>query len=407
MADTYDLVILGGGCAGLSLAMALAAEGERCPRTLIIESRAEYTNDRTWCYWKDASSGEPYSTRHSWQTMQVTHAGQSVSLDCGATPYQMVEAQDFYAAAQTLIDQQPNIALRLGASVIGEPSFIGSGNDVWRIRTNAGNVTARSIVDTRAPQQPRLDGATLWQSFYGREVECSVAVFNPLSLDLMNFLPPNTRDVPFVYVLPITPTRALIEVTIFGAMPLKPEALCARLDVAIAERVGSAPFKTLRSEHGILPMGLAQKSTGRSATNLHKKPEPTHKSYVRVGVMAGGARPSTGYAFQRIQCWADNCAHALVSDGHPIGHQPDPLPLRLMDQIFLDVLRANPSRGGAIFFSLFSRADPARVIRFLSGDAGLIDSLAVIAAMPVLPFVKAALAMTRRGVRISEVQNAV
>ena len=76
-----------------------------------------------------------------------------------------------------------------------------------------------------------------------------------------------------------------------------------------------------------------------------------------------------------------------------------------MDRNFLDLLRADPSRGGALFFSLFSRADPARVIRFLSGDAGVVDSLAVVAAMPVSPFVRAALAMARRRGRISQAEG--
>ena len=390
MSDAFDLVILGGGCAGLSLSMALAAHGGRCPRTLVIESRTEYTNDRTWCYWSDRSAPVPYQIRHRWQTMRVAHAGQSVSLDCGSTPYHMVAAQDFYTAAQTLIDRQPNMALMRGTSVVAEPSRNG---DVWNIRTSSGNVTARSVVDTRPPQLPRRDGATLWQSFYGKEIECSAAVFDPVSMDLMNFLAPDARDVPFVYVLPVTPTRALVEVTVFGATPLAFQALSTRLEAAIAQRVGDAPFTTLRSEHGILPMGL------------NEAPMSAHKSCVRVGVMAGGARPSTGYAFQRIQRWADECAHALVSRGHPVGHQPDPRPLRVMDRIFLDVLRANPSRGGALFFSLFSRVDPARVIRFLSGDAGVVDSIVVVAAMPVSPFVSAAIAMTRRRSRISEVDG--
>jgi len=392
MSEVFDLAILGGGCAGLSLSMALAAQGVRCPRTLVIESRTEYTNDRTWCYWKDSNARAPYPTRHRWQTMRVVHAGQSVSLDCGATPYQMVAAQDFYASAQALIDRTPNLALRLGTSVVGE---LGHSGGVWNIRTSAGNVRARSVVDTRPSQRPRRDGATLWQSFYGHEIECSAAVFDPLSLDLMNFLAPDARDVPFVYVLPVTPTRALVEVTVFSATPLAPEALSARLDAAVAQRVGGAPFATVRSEHGILPMGLNQ------------APGSADKSHVKVGVMAGGARASTGYAFQRIQSWAGECADALVRCGHPVGHRPDPLPLRVMDRIFLDVLRANPSLGGALFFSLFSRTDPARVIRFLSGDAGVVDSLVVVAAMPVLPFVGAALAMARRRGRIREVRGVV
>ncbi|MCY7319127.1 MAG: hypothetical protein LH617_10460, partial [Ramlibacter sp.] len=228
-------------------------------------------------------------------------------------------AQDFYATAQASIDRQPNITLRQGLSVVGEPS---RNDGVWNIRTSAGDVTAGSIVDTRPPQLPRRDGATLWQSFYGQEIECSAAVFDALSLDLMNFLAPNARDVPFVYVLPVTATRALIEVTVFGAMPLAPRELGARLEAAVAQRVGNAAFTTLRSEHGILPMGLTE------------SPRSAHKSCVKVGVMAGGARPSTGYAFQRIQRWAGECAQALVSYGLPVGHRPDPFPLRMMDRSF-------------------------------------------------------------------------
>jgi len=390
MSEGFDLVVLGGGCAGLSLSMALAAQRGRCPHTLVIESRAEYTNDRTWCYWKDRSAPDKYRAQHCWQKMRVANAGQDVLLDCGGTPYQMLAAQDFYAAAQALVAQQPNMALRLGTSVIGEPNH---SNGLWNIRTSSGNVSARSVVDTRPSQLPRRDGATLWQSFYGHEIECSAAVFDPSSLDLMDFLAPDARDVAFVYVLPVTPTRALIELTVFGATPLAPRELSARLDSAITQRVGNEPFAIVRSEHGILPMGLNEAAISGDM------------SFVKVGVMAGGARPSTGYAFQRIQRWADECALALLRTGQPVGHQSDPLPLRVMDQIFLDVLRAEPKRGGAIFYSLFSGADPARVIRFLSGTASVGDSLAVVAAMPVLPFLKAALAMTRRLGRLREAER--
>jgi lycopene beta-cyclase len=47
----YDLIILGGGCAGLSLARRLSELGEDCPQTVILESRSSYTDDRTWCFW--------------------------------------------------------------------------------------------------------------------------------------------------------------------------------------------------------------------------------------------------------------------------------------------------------------------------------------------------------------------
>ena len=381
VSDDFDLVIIGGGCAGLSLAMALAAHGERCPRTLVIEPRIEYTNDRTWCYWLDRSMAAHCPVEKSWQSMRLVYGGLSVSLDCGTTPYQMLAARDFYAMARHSIAQQPKMALRQGVSVIGEPNRHGDG---WRLSSSAGELTARSVVDTRPSQRPRLDGAVLWQSFSGQEIECSAAVFEPSSLDLMNFLEPDPRHVAFVYVLPISSRRALVEVTVFGAAPLERRELGALLEAAIAERVGAAPFTTLRREHGILPMGLID------------TPRQRHPGCVKVGVMAGGARASTGYAYQRIQQWASECAGALVSRGRPVAHRPDPWPLRWMDRVFLEVLRAEPSRGASLFFSLFSRTDPARVIRFLSGRADVVDSLQVIAAMPVAPFVRAAIALARR-----------
>jgi len=287
-----------------------------CRCTLVVEARSAYSNDRTWCFWGDPSVAAPYPTRHHWQTLRVANAGNSVLLDCGSTPCQRAAAQDFYAAAQALIDRQPSVTLSLGTAVIGEPSHSGG---VWSIRTPSGFITARSLVDTRPPLLPRHNAATLWYSFYGQEVECSAAVFDPSSLDLMNFLAPDPRHVPFVYVLPVTPTRALVEVTVFGARPLSPLELSPRLQAAVAERVGGAPYTTLRREHGVLPMGL------------NETPRSAHQSFVRVGVMAGGARPSTGFAFQRIQRWSVECALALVNSGHPVGHQPDPLPLRWMD----------------------------------------------------------------------------
>ena len=387
MAETFDLVILGGGCAGLSLSMALAAQGRACPRTLVIESRTEYANDRTWCYWADPAGPENFPVQQRWRTMRVVHAGQSVSVDCGSTPYHMLTAQDFYATALASIGRQPNIGLKRGTAVIGEPSHA---SGVWQIRTTSGDLAARSVVDTRPAHLPRLHGATLWQSFYGQEIECSAAVFDPLSMDLMNFLAPNRQDLRFSYLLPVTPTRALVEVTVFGAAPLAPRMLCAQLEAAVAQRVGSASFTVLRHEHGILPMGL------------NASPKLTHKSWAKAGLMAGGARPSTGYAFQRIQRWAGECARALVTAGHPIGHRPDPLPVRLMDRIFLDVLRADPGRGAALFFSLFGSTNPARVIRFLSGNGGIIDGLAVVKAMPIAPFLGAAFAMARRRGRPGE-----
>ena len=49
----FDYVIIGGGCAGLSLAYELEVHKKLENKTLaIIEPRNEYKRDKTWSFWK-------------------------------------------------------------------------------------------------------------------------------------------------------------------------------------------------------------------------------------------------------------------------------------------------------------------------------------------------------------------
>ena len=113
-----------------------------------------------------------------------------------------------------------------------------------------------------------------------------------------------------------------------------------------------------------------------------------HPTYVRVGLTAGAARPATGYAFQRIQNWAIQCASALSIGGLPITHVQDSFLLRKMDDIFLNVIRNNPELGPDLFVDLFSKVDGRKLVRFLSDKGQFLDYLAIVRAMPASPFLK-------------------
>ena len=49
----FDYIIIGGGCAGLSLAFELDIHSKLKDKSLaIIEPRNEYKKDKTWSFWK-------------------------------------------------------------------------------------------------------------------------------------------------------------------------------------------------------------------------------------------------------------------------------------------------------------------------------------------------------------------
>jgi lycopene beta-cyclase len=368
-----DLLILGGGCAGLSLGVALANLPASCPRTLILERRTHYIHDRTWCFWKHANTAYHPLVQHGWEKMRLTLGAETLHVACGDTPYHMLPSHRFYAAAQQTIMASAHVELQLGSAIVSAPQ---KANGIWQVETEAGTVRATHVIDTRPALLPCVDGATLWQSFAGVEVETTADRFDPTQVELMNFLQPHPDFIAFMYVLPTTPQRALLEMTRFSIHPYAPESLEEALMSEVARHTRGATYSIIHRENGILPMG-----------NRHARPT-RDPSFSHVGLYAGAARPSTGYAFQRIQHWASACAAQLATGKSPCGHARDPLLRRAMDHLFLQVIRANPIAAPALFMGLFRHVAPARMIRFLSDRASLRDYFALICALPAGIFLR-------------------
>ena len=369
----YDLIILGGGCAGLSLAMRLAAQGDRCPRTLVLEARSAYADDRTWCFWDDGSMWLHHLVRHSWRSMTITTPDQATTADCGAMAYRMLPSGAFYAEALARIALNDRIDIILGSPVTAKPEKV---HDAWRISTDDCVGTARWVIDTRPSRRPRTGDATLWQSFSGHEVVCERAIFDPERTDLMDFSESRRGRIAFTYILPTSTTSALIETTIFDPEPFDQVAMAPGLASATERCLGNAAYTVNRTEHGVLPMG--------------GQPVPINadRSFITVGLHAGAARPSSGYAFRRIQTWAEECASELLAGGAPQGHRRDPLLLQAMDGLFLSVLDANRELAPWLFHALFAKADTQRVIRFMSDQGTIADYIAMAATLPTGLFLR-------------------
>jgi len=377
-----DLLILGGGCAGLSLALRLAEQSGQCGSVLVIEARPVYTNDRSWCFWRLRPHRYEPLVRKAWPSAAVRSASGAAYIDCARTPYQLLEASAFYDYARAVIAGNDNVDLRTGVSVLVPPRPVAGG---WRVETSVGGLTAAQVIDTRPPGQPMPGDAVLWQSFFGEELVCERQVFDPGCVLLMDFTDDVLGAVAFTYVLPLTPDRALIETTVFDPQPRGPVELALRQQQAVQRLSDGARTRAVRNEAGILPMGMS------------RQPPSLGRGHLRAGLMSGAARPATGYAFQRIQRWADACSAALQRGDPPQGHAADPLLTRLMDRLFMQVLRSQPERGAALFTRLFSRTDTARVIRFLSDEGTLADRIAIARALPAGLFLSQLLRPTRRG----------
>jgi lycopene beta-cyclase len=199
-------------------------------------------------------------------------------------------------------------------------------------------------------------------------------LFDPGCVELMDFSESSAGRILFLYVLPFSKSKALVEATVFGPEPLKKEDLEDSFGLLVKKRLHGFPYSSGRREHGILPMGVPLEK---------QRKDP---GFIRAGLMAGAARPSSGYAFQRIWRWSKECAIALTRSCPPISHPEDPPIIRSMDTLFLHMLCSRPELAPHLFFSLFSKVEPARVARFMSDHASFADCIAIMASLPPVPF---------------------
>ena len=371
--SAYDLIIIGGGCAGLSLASNLAKLPGAVPKVLVLEQRLQYGNDRTWCFWDTANAACKSLVTHAWPTFRIKDKQQAHAYDALKHPYLMLASDVFYNQALADIDRCSNTQLLLGEEIIGSAVKV---NQAWLVKTASGEYSAKWLVDTRPHPDMVESDSVLWQSFFGQEIELHEAHFDADQCVLMDFDDGFANGLAFVYFLPTSAKQALIEYTVFSEHRYNKEALQPMLMQAVAQYTDQMAHRVVREESGVLPMG-------NKRIRAHQDP-----SYVFSGLHAGGARPSSGYAFQRIQAWAQACAVSLVGQNRLLPFAKDKWLQRHMDDLFLYVIKSQPKMASSLFKALFKHCPHPALVKFMSDQASLYDAFCVMKSLPTFLFIQ-------------------
>ena len=309
-----DYVILGGGCAGLSLAARLVHHNPEISLT-VIEPRTQYEEDRTWCGWLIAPHFFSDCVVSQWDQWRIVTPSRSLLLQSPDYPYEMVRASLVYGKARAVIEGGASATLMLGISA----EDIAEAKDHVEIQLDDGRVIRSSwVIDTR-PQKRELHKPWLWQNFVGYVVECSAAdtPYNSIP-SLMEFQNAGDGVAQFMYTIPFEDGQFLFECTRFSTVYGEEAALEGDLLRWLDDRFGGS-WKLKRREAGSLPM--APPITARKPRVIH------------AGTRGGNMRISTGYAFHRIQRWADACAHSILTSGTPLAPEKQYV-LGAMDELF-------------------------------------------------------------------------
>ena len=136
----FDYIIIGGGCAGLSLAYELDINQKLKDKTLaIIEPRDEYKKDKTWSFWRVTPHNFEDCIKKSWGNFTINIPNNTKHVECSNTPYQTIDSGLFYKKIINKLKQNININFFKSIREINtENSFVF--NSVSNLEENKNNL---------------------------------------------------------------------------------------------------------------------------------------------------------------------------------------------------------------------------------------------------------------------------
>jgi len=363
----FDYIILGGGLSGLTLAYELNKQGCLENKTLcILEKRKEYSRDKSWSYWDFENNKFPSCVIGSWDSFSITFKQKTINITCPQSPYRTIDSKKFYDFVTEQLRNNNNITTIMDCDIQTIESHV--------IHTNKGGYIGKVVYDSLIDLSYQTP--TMYQHFFGCEVETDSDCFNENIVDLMNFDCPQDGGLHFFYTLPFSKNKALIETTWYSKTIKKQSEYQNEIDHYLREK--NIKGNITYSEYGAIPLNLTK----------NNKESSSSKDYIKIGSAGGLTRASTGYTFQAIQSFSEQLASNVKLDRKLTAPNIRHKKYDFLDEIFLSVIEYEHKSMPIIFFNLFKNSDSITTISFLSDRSNWIQDLKVILSMPKLIFIK-------------------
>ena len=373
----YDYIFTGVGCAALSLVMRMIKSGKFADkRILLIDKESKTRNDRTWCFWEKENGFFEEIVYKKWDTISFLSDDFSCDMAIGPYLYKMIRGIDLYQYCFNEIHQHRNIDVLYGEIT---QAVIHKEGITIHIDGRMEHFDYATIFDSILQKQTQPSGTiNLLQHFKGWIIETPNAAFDPSKAVFMDFRIDQKDDTAFVYVLPVSPTKALVEYTLFSKELLPDEIYETELKNYVSDFLQLKDFHVIEKEFGVIPM------TNRKFSFC------VRSDRFNIGTAGGMTKASSGYTFQFIQKQAEMILDHLIKNKDLSKIPPTPGRFYFYDKVLLDVLHNKRATGKDIFTSLFKKNKPQQILKFLDNESSLAEEVKIISSLPVFPFLKAA-----------------
>lgn len=175
----------------------------------------------------------------------------------------------------------------------------------------------------------------------------------------------------FFYVLPFSEREALVESVLCTHAPVDWQACQEALEAYFEDVLHLKNYRVVREEQGISP--------------LTDQPFPRciGRHVMTIGIPGGKIKPSTGYAFMRMQEDAAAIVRSLLEVGHPFNVPSSPRRYRFFDAVMLSIMGRHAEWMRSMYMSLFKYHRVEHILRFLDEKAPVAENALMLPGLPL------------------------
>lgn len=371
----YDFIIAGMGCAGLSLAMQLKNSPVSFQHVLLVDKSLKNENDRTWCFWtKEKNTWYEKIISKKWNHFLFKSNDFEKQLELDPYEYCMIRGLDFYTHCLTELNKDKRFQI-----VTEDITEISSLEKSAILKTKNQQYSSKYIFNSAFRNLDiRPKHVDFVQHFKGWLIETPQEVFDETCPTFMDFTVNQYDDCRFIYVIPYSKCKALIEYTGFSPNALADDDYDREILNYIKTKLKINSYKIIETEKGIIPM------TENEFIN------PFGNRIINIGTAGGSSKPSTGYTFYFIQKNTQNIISQMLLNKGIVAPKQKARFL-LYDKILLDVLNKKGVAAEKLFSVLFQKNITKNLLAFLNEESTVFEDLAILNSVPKKTFASSAI----------------
>jgi lycopene beta-cyclase len=372
--QNYDYIITGSGASGLMLAYRMAKDSFFDNASiLIIDKEKKTSNDRTWCFWENGEGEWDELLHKSWDKILFESNIYKNTIPLQSYAYKMLRSGIFYDKLWNFIDTKNNI--RFIEDTVVDIKASTNGAIVETLKSNYFTTKLLNSIDLNKNYTLQKKYPVLLQHFCGWFIETDKNLFDDSTATFMDFTVDQKRNTRFMYVLPISPNKALFEYTLFSKEVLTKDEYEGEL-LKYLDTKFITEYTITEIEQGVIPM------------TSYKFWMQNSKNILHIGTVGGWTKASTGYTFKNTSKKTIQLIAFLKAE-NDFTHFRKKTRFWWYDLLLIDVLSSYNHLGSKLFSTLFKRNSLKNVFRFLDEETSFIEDLRIMLSMPPLRFIVA------------------